>query len=90
MKKRNRVLKDFLFTNMYRHYRVVRMQQKAERVLTELFNAYIREPAMLPNQFQSQIDEKGKERTICDYLAGMTDRFAVDEYQRLFDPSLLP
>ncbi len=90
MKKRNRILKDFLFKNMYRHYRVVRMQQKAERVLTELFNAYVREPAMLPNQFQDLIDEKGKERTICDYLAGMTDRFAVEEYQRLFDPSLLP
>ncbi len=90
MKKRNRVLKDFLFKNMYRHHRVVRMQQKAERVLTELFNAYVREPAMLPNQFQEQIDGKGKERTICDYLAGMTDRFAVDEYQRLFDPALLP
>jgi dGTPase len=75
---------------MYRHHRVVRMQQKAERVLTELFTAYVREPAMLPNQFQEQIDGKGKERTICDYLAGMTDRFAVDEYQRLFDPALLP
>ncbi len=90
MQKRNRVLKDFLFKNMYRNYRVVRMQQKAERVLTELFNAYNHEPAMLPNQFQAQITDKGKERSICDYLAGMTDRFAVDEYQRLFDPSLLP
>ncbi len=90
MKKRNRVLKDFLFNNMYRHYRVVRMQQKAERVLTELFNAYIHEPAMLPNQYQELIDIKGKERTICDYLAGMTDRFAIDEYQRLFDPAFLP
>jgi dGTPase len=90
MKAQNRVLKDFLFKNMYRNYRVVRMQQKAERVLTELFNAYNREPAMLPNQFQAQIAEKGRERSICDYLAGMTDRFAVDEYQRLFDPSLLP
>lgn len=90
MQKRNRVLKDFLFKNMYRNYRVVRMQQKAERVLTELFNAYNREPAMLPNQFQAQIMDKGKERSICDYLAGMTDRFAVEEYQRLFDPSLLP
>lgn len=45
---------------------------------------------MLPQQFQNQINEKGKERTICDYLAGMTDRFAVDEYSKLFDPSLLP
>lgn len=90
MKKRNRILKDFLFKNMYHHYRVVRMQKKAERILTELFNAYANEPSMLPLQFQNLIEEKGKERTICDYLAGMTDRFAVDEYAKLFDPSLLP
>jgi dGTPase len=90
MKNRNRTLKDFLFTNMYRHYRVVRMQKKAERVLTELFNAYLQEPSMLPPQFQVLLESKGKSQTICDYLAGMTDRFAVDEYQRLFDPSSLP
>ncbi|MDP3451176.1 MAG: deoxyguanosinetriphosphate triphosphohydrolase, partial [Anaerolineaceae bacterium] len=90
MKKRNRILKDFLFKNMYHHYRVVRMQKKAERILTELFNAYANEPSMLPLQFQNLIEDKGKERTICDYLAGMTDRFAVDEYAKLFDPSLLP
>ncbi|KAF0112072.1 MAG: dGTPase [Chloroflexi bacterium] len=90
MTKRNRVLKDFLYKNMYRHYRVVRMQKKAERVLSDLFTAYSEEPTMLPPQFQALITEKGKERTICDYLAGMTDRFAVDEYLKLFDPSLLP
>ncbi len=90
MRRRNRVLKDFLFKNMYRQYRVVRMQKKAERILSELFHAYSAEPFMLPPQFQEQIEAKGKERTICDYLAGMTDRFAVDEYQKLFDPSLLP
>lgn len=90
MTRVNRVLKDFLFKNMYRQYRVVRMQNKAERVLTALFNAYQAEPSMLPLQFQNLITEKGKERTICDYLAGMTDRFAVEEYQKLFDPSLLP
>jgi dGTPase len=75
---------------MYRHYRVVRMQKKAEKVLSDMFAAYQAEPTMLPNQFQEQIPEKGVERTICDYLAGMTDRFAVDEYQKLFNPSLLP
>jgi dGTPase len=90
MKNANRVLKDFLFKNMYRHYRVVRMQKKAEKVLTDMFTAYLAEPTMLPDQFQEQFDDKGKERTICDYLAGMTDRFAVDEYQKLFNPSLLP
>jgi len=90
MKKRNRILKDFLFKNMYHQYRVVRMHKKAERILTELFNAYANEPSMLPQQFQNLIEEKGKQRTISDYLAGMTDRFAVDEYAKLFDPSLLP
>lgn len=90
MKSRNRILKDFLFKNMYHQYRVVRMHKKAERILSELFNAYANEPSMLPMQFQNLIEEKGKERTICDYLAGMTDRFAVDEYAKLFDPSLLP
>lgn len=90
MKNRNRILKDFLFKNMYHQYRVVRMHKKAERILSELFTAYANEPSMLPMQFQNLIEEKGKERTICDYLAGMTDRFAVDEYAKLFDPSLLP
>ena len=90
MRNHNRELKDFLYRNMYRNYRVVRMQKKAERVLSELFNAYTAEPTMLPLHFQEQIEVKGKEQTICDYLAGMTDRFAVDEYQKLFDPLLLP
>lgn len=90
MKQANRILKDFLFKNMYRHYRVVRMQKKAEKVLSDLFAAYLAEPTMLPDQFQELIAEKGKERTICDYLAGMTDRFAIEEYQKLFNPSLLP
>lgn len=90
MKRANRILKDFLYQNMYRHYRVVRMQKKAEKVLSDLFEAYRAEPNMLPDQFQAQLTEKGKERTICDYLAGMTDRFAVEEYQKLFNPSLLP
>ena len=86
----NRQLKDFLFHNLYRNYRVVRMQKKAERILTELFNAYRNEASMLPMHFQEQIELKGKEQTISDYLAGMTDRFAVDEYLKLFDPTLLP
>ena len=90
LRAHNRELKDFLYHNMYRNYRVVRMQHKAERVLSELFNAYTDEPTMLPQQFQEQIEHKGKEQTVCDYLAGMTDRFAVDEYQKLFDPLLLP
>ncbi len=90
MQIRNKELRDFLYQNMYRQYRVVRMSKKAERVLSDLFTAYVTEPTMLPRQFQDLIAIKGLERTVCDYLAGMTDRFAVEEYQKLFDPSLLP
>ncbi len=88
--RRSRQLKDFLFKELYRHYRVVRMEVKACRVITELFTAYRSEPSILPNHIQSKIDQEGLERTICDYLAGMTDRYAVDEYNRMFDPNTLP
>jgi dGTPase len=86
MQRRNRELKDFLFKNLYRHYRVVRMQVKAERILTDLFNAYRAEPTMLPTSAQKLIEKRGLERTICDYIAGMTDRFAIEEHRKLFDP----
>ncbi len=90
MVRRNRQLKDFLFANLYRHHRVIRMQVKAERIITELFKAYKEEPSMLPQHVQEMSDERGLERNICDYIAGMTDRFAVDEYQKLFDPATKP
>jgi dGTPase len=87
MVRRNRQLKDFLFANLYRHHRVIRMQVKAERIISELFKAYTDEPSMLPQHVQELSDERGLERNICDYIAGMTDRFAVDEFQKLFDPA---
>jgi dGTPase len=90
MQRRNRELKDFLFQKLYRHYRVVRMQVKAENIIKNLFEAYISEPAMLPTQFQKIIALRGLQRTVCDYIAGMTDRFAIEEHQRLFDPFLKP
>jgi dGTPase len=90
MHRRNRQLKDFLYNNLYRHHRVVRMAVKAERIISDLFSAYQKEPAMLPNHIQTSIDERGLERTICDYIAGMTDRFAIDEYYKLFDPATKP
>jgi dGTPase len=86
MSRRNRELKDFLYNKMYRHYRVVRMQVKAERLIEELFNAYREEPSILPDGFQTLIDQRGLERTICDYIAGMTDRYAIEEHQKLFNP----
>ncbi len=90
MQRRNRELKDFLYANLYRHYRVVRMQVKAEHIIEDLFHAYRAQPAILPNHVQQWIPARGLERTICDYIAGMTDRYAVDEHARLHDPYLRP
>ena len=90
MHRRNRELKDFLYNKLYRHHRVVRMAVKAERIISDLFRAYVQEPAILPNHIQEWTEERGLERTICDYIAGMTDRFAVEEYQKLFDPVMKP
>ncbi len=90
MHRRNRELKDFLINNLYNHYRVVRMSVKAERTLESLFTTYVNEPSMLPDSFQESIENDGLEETICNYIAGMTDRFAIDEYQKLFDPTVLP
>jgi dGTPase len=88
--RRNRELKDFLYANLYRHPRVVRMQVKAERLLSDLFEAFRNEPAILPKHVQTRIDERGLERTICDHIAGMTDRYAVEEHKKLFDPAIKP
>jgi dGTPase len=90
MHRRNRQLKDFLYTNLYRHHRVVRMAVKAERIISDLFGVYREEPAMLPRHVQQGINEYGLERTICDYIAGMTDRFALEEHAKLFDPLSKP
>ena len=90
MLRRNRELKDFLFNKLYRHYRVVRMQVKAEKILEDLFNAYRLEASTLPDHIQSQIEGRGLERTICDYIAGMTDRYAIDEHQKLLNPQVKP
>jgi dGTPase len=85
---RVRELKDFLLRNMYRHYRVVRMGDKAGRLLRDLFESYVGEPRQLPPSFQSQLERDGVHRVVCDYIAGMTDRFAVDDHQKLFDPTV--
>jgi dGTPase len=84
----NAELKRFLFDNFYRHYRVVRMASKAERLLTQLFSDYVEEPLQLPLDVQARANDPtvGLHRAVCDYLAGMTDRYAIQEYKRLFDP----
>jgi dGTPase len=93
-----RELKDFLFRHLYRHYRVVRMFRKAERVLTRLFEAFEEDFRQLPTQTAERLRqaqpgvrpggtlEPEAYRVICDYLAGMTDRFALQEYSRLWNP----
>jgi dGTPase len=86
MARRVKELKEFLFTNLYRHYRVVRMGDKAGRVLRDLFLSYEGEPLQLPPHYQERIPRDGVHRVVCDYIAGMTDRFAVDEHRKLFDP----
>ncbi len=86
MDKKNRELKKFLKEKLYSHHRVIRMADKANRILRHLFRVYIHEPKLLPPHVYANIDDIGKERLICDYIAGMTDRFALDEYKKLFDP----
>jgi dGTPase len=62
------------------------MRVKAERYLADLFHSYTAYPTLLPAKYLKKMDLYGKERVICDYIAGMTDRFALDEYKRLFEP----
>ncbi len=84
--RKNRVLKAFLYENFYRHYRVSRMAAKAEHVLEGLFTAFIKNQRLLPKSVQKKMNGQIPARVVCDYIAGMTDRFALQEYQRLFDP----
>jgi dGTPase len=86
MNKKNTELKKFLNKNLYNHHRVIRMADKAGRLLKALFKVYSDEPQLLPPHIYAAMEDTGKERLICDYVAGMTDRFALDEYKKLFDP----
>jgi dGTPase len=84
----NDELKNFLRKNLYRHYRVVRMGIKAEKVLRELFEIYSEYPEALPADYQRRMESEHAKRIIADYLAGMTDRYAMEEHQRLTDPMI--
>ncbi|HVR75776.1 MAG TPA: deoxyguanosinetriphosphate triphosphohydrolase [Planctomycetota bacterium] len=77
---------QFLTENLYHHYRTLKMAEKAKRFVAEIFEEYVRNPRQLPPAFQERIPADGIERAICDYIAGMTDRFCQDEYKRLFYP----
>lgn len=87
MDEMNRELKTFLKENLYEHYRVTRMAEKAQRILTDLFTAYLEKPRQLPPSTYRKIERNGSvKRVICDYMAGMTDKFALEEHRKLFDP----
>jgi dGTPase len=77
------ILKKFLLENLYRHFKVMRMTNKARRIVRELFSAFVQEPRLLPPDYRHS-DEMTQARKISDYIAGMTDRFAIREHHRLF------
>ena len=86
MKKKNEGLKQFLYQNLYSHFRVVRMADKAERLIKSLFEVYINRPEQLSPSTREKCKTEDPRRVICDYVAGMTDRFVLEEYNKLFDP----
>ena len=81
-------MKEIMRERLYRHYRVSRMTQKAGRVLARLFETYMAEPRQMPAHVLARAEHDGEPipRVVADYIAGMTDRFALDEYRKLFDP----
>lgn len=81
--KKNHELKQFLRKNLYHHYKVNRMSAKAERIITELFNAFMSNVELMPEEHQLAAKEN-QPRAVADYIAGMTDRFAIREHRRLF------
>jgi dGTPase len=84
----NQELKAYLLANFYRHYRVMRMAAKARRLITDLFTVYTQDEFQLPPEVQQRVrHHRGSlHRVVCDYIAGMTDRYAIQEHKRLFDP----
>ena len=79
-------LRSVLLNRLYKHYRVIRMSKKASRFLREIFSIYCNDPEQLPPQAYRNIPERGEYRAICDYIAGMTDRYALDQYKKFFEP----
>jgi dGTPase len=90
MRQMNRALKDFLYEFMYHHFRVVRMAKRAEQFIDEIFQSYMAEPRQLPDEYRELVVDGPLRRVVGDYIASMTDRSALLEYRRLFDPLMLP
>ena len=81
------VLRQFLFTRMYRHYRVNRMRSQARRILGEMFQLFMGEPGVMPPEWSAKAETRDpvkRARAVCDYIAGMTDRYAIEEHRKLF------
>lgn len=87
MARQHQEMKSFLRIHLYQHYHVVRMTTKGQRFIKALFDAYTVQPRLLPPDVLAREADEGLPRAICDYLAGMTDRYATEEYSRLFEPS---
>jgi len=95
MREKNLELKRFLRTRLYRHYRVHRMTSKAAQTITALFHAFLEDPRLLPDDAYRHVQEmetsggdSGRARAVADYIAGMTDRYAIAEYDRVFNPAI--
>lgn len=96
MRAYNQELKRFLRKELYQHYRVRRMSTKADRIIRSLFEIFIDDPRLLPPEYSSKVlvmekpdGMSGRARVVADYIAGMTDRYAIGEFERLFNPSQL-
>lgn len=83
LKKKNELLKEFLYNNLYTHYHVNRMNHKAYMVLKELFKTYVNNPKLLAPSTRAKLKQYPLERVVCDYIAGMTDRYAFGEHKKL-------
>lgn len=86
LRQKKAELERFLFQRVYRHHRVMREMEKAKRFLVALFREFVQHPNLLPDEYQEWVRQVGLERGVCDYLAGMTDRYALGEYRKLFEP----
>ena len=86
MSKKNVELKKFLHQNLYSHRKVKRMEFKSELCLTGLFKAFTANSALLPESVQKEGGHDSLQRRICDYISGMTDRYAISEYEKLYSP----
>jgi dGTPase len=92
MNERQHALKSFLHTHLYRHYRVMRMGVKAQRIIRDLFDIFMADSRLLPPQFQPPAGqtEQDRARAVADYIAGMTDRYAIREHRRIFAVEEMP